>query len=186
MEGFWIWIVIMIIVGISKMIEKAKQAASENSPDRPRPRSTQRPRPTPSQPRRVSQPPPVVRPPLLDEEEEPIAPPVRPHHREWAVDEDELRRFLGEVTGTEPEPVRPPTPPPTPVMPAAPRAAEPAPSFKAESESSHVAASRPFEQVEERPNRAAQWAAAMRDPANLRNSIIAAEILGPPRALRNE
>jgi hypothetical protein len=178
MEGFWIWIFIMIIVGISKLVEKAKQAGTDTSTHQPRPRPAHRARPTASQPRRIAQPPPVIRPPMLDLEE-PIDPPPRPRQRQWTVDEDELRRFLGDVMGSKPEQAPAPYPPPTPAtkpMAAVERRSEPPPAAKVKWS----------EETVEAPNRASQWASAMRDHNNLRNSIIAAEILGLPKALQNE
>jgi hypothetical protein len=164
MEGFYIWIVIMIVVGISKLIEKAKQAAASDTQQTETRRS--RPRPSPTvRPATVRPPPPVI----------------KPQREAWEVDEDELRRFLGEMSGeAEVERAPPPLPPPVTAW------SQPEPAVEVETPAPAMRKSDPamtaFQQTAETPSRAAQWAAAMRDPNNLRNSVIAAEILGPPRA----
>lgn len=163
MEGFFIWIVIMIVVGISKLIEKTRQAsAGDNPPSMPR-RSPTRPSVKP-RPATQRTPPPVI----------------TPQREAWEVDEDELRRFLGDMSGEPTAKPVPPVPPPlTAWAQSEPETEEemPSPVMK-EAEPAQPSV---FESAET-PSRAAQWAAAMRDPNNLRNSVIAAEILGPPRA----
>lgn len=66
------------------------------------------------------------------------------------------------------QPTRPtPAPPPAPVKPAEPEPAKPVPA----------AAALPPPP----PSRSSQWATALRDRSNVRNIIIAAEIIGPPK-----
>ncbi|MEI6083858.1 MAG: hypothetical protein WCS70_06110 [Verrucomicrobiota bacterium] len=109
-----------------------------------------------------------------DEEPEPddVAPPL-PRPRSRPVTRNipapagpiQIREMMERLA----QPKRPVAPPPlvTPVDPApkAPPAPKPAP----------VAAEAP------RTNRSSQWATALRDRSNVRNIIIAAEIIGPPK-----
>jgi type IV secretory pathway VirB10-like protein len=80
---------------------------------------------------------------------------------------DDFRAFMERLTRPpQPTPAATPpvaraAPPPPPPKPAEPVAATPAP--------------------ERSPSGASRWAEALRDRQNLRNIIIAAEIIGPPR-----
>ena len=87
---------------------------------------------------------------------------TEPHDREDSG--KDLRDFMERLTRPpQPKPVAAPAPPPKP-PPAEPAAAPVAKT-----------------PVPEPPRRPSRWAEALRDRQNLRNIIISAEIIGPPR-----
>jgi len=149
----WIPIAVVIVVAISKILGKLKEATArpdEPAPAPPRPR-VQR----PARPRPTAVTPPVIR------EAQP---------RRWTVAADELREFVDRLQRqAQPAPAKPP-----PVPPPQPRAAppdEPAPAPKKAPTAKPAIASR-----------ANQWAVALRDRQNVRNIIVATEIIGPPKS----
>lgn len=155
------WIAVVVVVGISKVLGKLKEnAAEEEEPPPPQPRPMRRLRPA-AQPKAS----PVAPPPVLHEK--------RP--KGWQTTADELREFLERIQ--PPQATAAPKPPPPP--PSPPAAAPPAPAAKPASARPQPAPARPAP-----VNRAAQWAAALRDRQNIRNIIVAAEIIGPPKANR--
>lgn len=166
MDSFLIWLIIMIIVAIAKGVEKIKES---------RPTKTDRPAPR----KRESQRPPTVRrsstPPVMPKPVggEPLPSPrqTEPDTATWRVDETVLRRFMDEIA--------PPVPPPVPPLVRQPVVEEPKPVM------SQRVAAQPAEPVKPVRSRASEWAEAMRDRNNLRNTIMAMEILGPCKAEQN-
>ena len=110
-------------------------------------------------------------------EEEPAPPrpapkrPPRPLNKQpevWRVGDNLLREFVEQVRQVPaPPPIRLATP-----VPAAPPPPPPAPEKPAPPVVSHRA-----------PSRASIWGTALRDKSNLRNVILSAEIIGPPKGL---
>jgi hypothetical protein len=98
------------------------------------------------------------------------------------VDADQIRRFIEQMSGkTQP----PPAPPPPPIQPPRTREVEPpAPLPQPEPVQDVPAATQtPVKApVPAQTSRASQWAEALRDRNNIRNIVIAAEIIGPPKA----
>jgi hypothetical protein len=194
---FWVWIVIMVVVAVVKGLGKLKEAG-ESGDDEPadappvivkpkRPPQRARPRPAMVPPGSALDrgPEPVRRQITTAELREargmPTPPPVAAPpkaKRVWNVDEKKLREFIEQVTGQQlpraPEPVA--APPPLPAATAtAPTVAEPVAEAPPPPATSHAPA---------KPTRAQLWAEALRDRANTRNIIVAAEILGKPVSLR--
>ena len=100
----------------------------------------------------------------------------------WRVDAKQIRRFTGQLR----DPLQP-TPPPIAHPPVQEVEATVPPPLPPKMESTEATAATKQTTVEAPPasrvSRAAQWIEALRDRQNLRNIIIAAEIIGPPRAL---
>ena len=138
---FWIWVIIMLVVAVSKGLGKLQEMAQEEPTEKPA-----TPRPTRSVRRR----PPVQQPPQ---------PP--PPLREWQAAPETVRNFVQEVTR-----IAQPVPPASTPAPAPAPAPRPPP------------VARP---AQARATRAAQWREALRDRNNVRNIIIGAEVLGPPK-----
>jgi hypothetical protein len=148
----WIWVIVFIAAGLFKLLGKLK-AETEDEPAPP----PSIPKPKPRQPYR---PPPHAAP-------RPAA--HTPVPERWKVDAKRLEDFVDRVS-RQPKARASRVPPmaakPAPA-PAAPPSPKPAPTV--------------VPAPVEKPSRAALWGAAMRDKTNLRNVIIATEILGPPR-----
>ncbi|MCS7048548.1 MAG: hypothetical protein NZ483_04555 [Verrucomicrobiae bacterium] len=141
---FWIWLIIVVIMAITKGFEKLAEASRQS------PAETEPPPPQPKPPR-----------------------PKRPPHAR----QPQRQRV--------PPPVQPTAPPVTPPPPRA----EPAPSLREFAEPSQtvaVAPTPPVAAVEppRRSDRAKLWAGVLRDRQTLRSLVLAREILGPPRSLR--
>jgi hypothetical protein len=106
---------------------------------------------------------PPTTPPRPRPQVRPVIKPVT--QTKWEVAPKDLREFMQQLTRPpQPKPAPPPIAPPPVPKPAAP---PPAP----------VAA----KAAPEPPRRSSPWVAALRDRQNLRNIIIANEIIGPPR-----
>ncbi len=148
----WFWLIVAVFVLVSKIAGKLK--ASGETEESPAPPT--RPRPAP---RRVRPPPPVI---------------PRAQPREWKAKADELQEFLKRVQ--QPAPPSPPPAKPAPVAQPAPhpRLAEPPPLPPKPAKTPEPALTG--------ISRSAQWTAALRDRQNIRNIIIATEIIGPPKA----
>jgi hypothetical protein len=181
----FVWLIIFVMVAVAKGWSKLQQPADDDSSEsdeappvvRPRP---QIPRPQP-QPRpavapipRATRPPPRTVPRTTAR---PVPPPTR---GEWKVDADQIRRFIEQMGGKAqpPSPSQPVPPPPAREAepPAPPPQPEPARDAPAATQTT-AKASAPAQ-----VSRASQWAEALRDRNNIRNIIISAEIIGPPRA----
>jgi hypothetical protein len=101
----------------------------------------------------------------------PVSPaPRRKQPEAWRVGDSEMREYVEHVRPSPPPPpLRRATPVPTapPLPPEPPKPVPPPPAV----------VSPPT------PTRGSIWAAALRDKDNLRNVILSAEIIGPPRGL---
>jgi hypothetical protein len=182
MEGL-IWVIIVVVVALVKGLTKLAKPADEDTTDSdetppvalprpPRPRA----RPQP-QPRPVAMPPRHLPPPLQRTAApmgpRPVAAPVGEARK---IDADQIRRFIEQLSGqtTAPPPVAAP-----PVPSAAPPPLPPQPEAVADvPDQKQTIADAP---APVQPSRATQWAQALRDRQNVRNIVIAAEIIGPPR-----
>jgi hypothetical protein len=154
-----IWIVIAIVVALSKAFSKfqenaAKEKETAPPPPRPRPRS-----------QRASKAPPVSR------QAPRVPPPVEPRGESWTPPAS-LEEFLNQLPQAQPVKKTPPPPPP-PALPP-PRAQAEPPAKKPEPK---PAPTKP------RLSKSRQWALALQDRENIRNAIMAAEILGPAGGL---
>ncbi len=121
------------------------------------------------------EPPPAPRPPPVRRQARPRprpapAPVRQEQEKDRQAPPEDLREFMERLTRPpQPKPVMPPppitqrVPPPPAPKPAMPAAPPPAPA--------------------QTSRRASQWAEALRDRQNLRNIIISAEIIGPPRGV---
>ena len=178
MDGL-IWAIIFVVVALVKGFTKLQKPSAEDPADDdetppvgvPRP---SRPRPQPRPPVMSSQrlPPPVSR----------TAAPMGPRPIVAAagearkIDADQIRRFVERLSGQSvPQP--PVIPPPAPSAvhrppPPKPETVPEAPDIK----QTIVEAPIPTQSA-----RASQWAQALRDRQNVRNIVIASEIIGPPR-----
>ncbi len=148
---FWIWVVIAIVVAVVKALGKLQSAAEEEPI--PVPPKPQPQRPPRTRPRPSAAPPQATPAPVGG----------------WRADPEHLREFITQLT-------RQAQPPP--IVPAAAREAR-KPEPKPEPQPKQQTA--PAQVTEHKPSRAAQWAAAVRDKHNLRNIVIATEIIGPPK-----
>ena len=182
-----VWLVIFVIVAIAKGWSKLQQPADDDSsksgesPPVVRPgQQIPRPRPRP-QPRPAVAPIPRATRPLPRTVPRTATGPVpAPARGEWKVDADQIRRFIDQMSGKVQTPLPlPPVPPPLAreaEPPAPPPQPEPAHTAPAATESPAKAPA-PVQ-----ASRASMWAEALRDRNNIRNIIISAEIIGPPKA----
>lgn len=179
-----IWAVIFVVValvkGFTKLQKPAKDATDEDVPPVALPRPS-RPRP---QPRPQPQPRPAVvaaprLPPALSRTAAPMGPrPIAtPAGEARTIDADQIRRFIEQLSGqSAPQP--PAVPPPIPVTPPPPPPSKPEP-VPDTPDTGQTIAETPLPALSAR---ATQWAQALRDRQNVRNIIISAEIIGPPRS----
>ena len=194
---FLVWVGIMIVIAVVKGIAKLRENA-EDSPFAPPPPSA--PRPRPSTARRASAGNrPVTAPRVASTTRSAQAPGAAPppvKKGNWRVPLDDLQDFLndmehkaGEMTQPRPpvpapqlqrriEAAKVATPPPVPTRPTAQPAAHPTTAPKVETRIPAPARRRNV--------RATQWREALGDRRNVRNIIIAAEIIGPPKSLRQD
>jgi hypothetical protein len=173
-----IWLAIFVVVSIAKGWSKMQQSGKSDSSTaddappappgagpvvRPRPQ-LQRPQP---QQRPGTVPAPMARPAPR------VVPRAKaPTPRGRQVDADGIRRFVEQLSGKPPLPSgRKAEPPPAP-----PRRPEPV-AQAVEPKQPIVPAPVPVQ-----TSRASQWMDALRDRNNVRNIIISAEIIGPPKA----
>ncbi len=180
--GGLIWVIIFVMVSLAKGWSKLQQSKESNSPDSddvpppvpPKPPVSQpRPRPatvpTPRVPRAA---PPVMRRPMTQS-----APATTPAARK--VSADDIRRVV-EKMSRKPQPASPPRPGSAPPMARAELSSPPPlpPPLEAPAAKQTIAvAPAPVPS-----SRASQWTEALRDRQNIRNIIVAYEIIGPPRA----
>jgi cell division protein FtsN len=156
---FAVWLIIAIIVAVGKLWNKfITMQADEDEPTPSAPPPLQRAQPAqrrmPTQRREVERKPHTEEVRLVPEETRQVQP-------------KDLRDLMERLARPpQPKPVAPPPVKPLPV----PKAAEPAPKTV-------PAAAKPAPE----PTRASRWVEALRDRQNLRNIIISAEIIGPPR-----
>ncbi len=180
-----IWVIIVIVVAIVKGLTKLQKPADEDTTDSDEtppvafPR-TSRPQ---AQPRRQPQPRPVVVPsPRTTATVPRTAAPMGPRSvtapagKAGRIDADQIRRFVEQLSG-QPTPIPPVAPPPIPTASPPPSPPTPEPVTDAP-ELKQTIADAP---APTQPSRATQWAQALRDRQNIRNIVISAEIIGPPR-----
>jgi len=185
--GPLIWMIIFVVVALAKGWSKLQRpvdddsSKTEETPAVARPKPPQRPqprlqlRPAVPVPRAYSVPPQQRTLPRIPVR---AGAPSMPGGRK--VSSDEIRRFVEQLSGK----AQAPPPPPPPVARAPMRKAEPPPAPPPEPETSEpldkqAVAMAP---VSQSPSRSSQWMEALRDRNNIRNIVIAAEIIGPPRA----
>lgn len=181
-----IWLIIFVVVAIAKGWSKLQQSTADDSSDADEPPLVPpRPRVSPPRPRLQPRPvaPPTARPAARPQQ--PVLPQATPSRApapmrgERNVDAEQIRRFVEDLGG------KPQLPPPVPV-PSAPvaRAETPLPPSTPEPTASattipQTIAGAPAPQLRSSNS---QWMEALRDRQNIRNIIIAAEIIGPPKA----
>jgi hypothetical protein len=188
-----VWLVIFVMVALAKGWSKLQKQIDDDSPAtedeappiapvqrRTTPRAGMRPvvqRARPQPPRVV--PVPRAAQPVQRTVPRTAARPVgSPAPREgWKIDPEQIRRFVEQLSGQPPSTPPPPVASPPPVQKAPPPTPEPVAA--AAPESQPVMAEAPAPPA---TSRAAQWAEALRDRQNIRNIIISAEIIGPPKA----
>jgi hypothetical protein len=179
-----VWLIVFVMVVLAKGWGKLqKQIDKDSSQSKEAPPVTRpklhRPQP---QMRPVA---PVMRPaqPMQRTVARTAPPPAGPPapREPWRIDPEQIRRFVEQLSG-QPRPVPPPLAQPhihkteaiaPPPVPPTPEPAAPAPIAK------HTIAEAP---APPKASRASQWAEALGDRQNIRNIIISAEIIGPPKA----
>jgi colicin import membrane protein len=176
-----IWLIIFVMVALAKGWSKLQQSIDKDSTE-----SKEAPPVAPV--RRQPRPPPPVARTAPRTARLPVGPPPR---EAWRVDPEQVRRFIEQLSG-KPQPVPPPpvapppvrkmeaarprpAPPERPEQPPKPEPAAAAPVAKPPIPASPMPAPTP---------RAALWAEALRDKQNIRNIIISAEIIGPPKVFQ--
>jgi len=148
-----IWLIIGIVVMVAKGLGKLA-TPGEDEPEEPAPRPRPRPVNTGLPARRA-----------MARSVPPVVKPVTTDA--WTIGSGDLREFMDRLSGVpkpQPAPPAPIAPPPV----ATPIVEKPAPTPVA-----------PPAVAERR----SPWVAALRDRSNIRNIIISAEIIGPPRGL---
>ena len=102
---------------------------------------------------------------------------------ERKVSMDDIRRFVEQLSGKPQPPTAPPPPPPPIARPALRRAEPPPPPMPEPAAAAPVATQTVVAApAPAQTSRTSQWMEALRDRNNIRNIVIAAEIIGPPRA----
>jgi len=191
--GPLIWVIVIVMVSLAKGWSKLQQSAGNESSKSDDSLPVAPPKPPPRlQPRPAVAPMPRANLPPQQRAVPPRAMPrpgVKTMSGERKVSADDIRQFV-EKLGGKPQ-VRPPPPPPSPppiqaparrrsvrkaAAPPPPPRQEPAPAAPVASQT--VTASPTPAQV----SRASQWMEALRDRNNVRNIIIGAEVIGPPKA----
>jgi hypothetical protein len=170
---FIIWLIIFLVVGLAKAWSKSQEQVDDDSPappPKPRPPVAKR----PPQPRPLPQARPIPR--AVEQHAPPVVPPPPTETRELEGGADG-RDFMEQLQRKlQPQPIAAPpvaraAPPPTPALPP-----PPPPTPKAKPQTTAPAPPQ--------PSRTSQWAEALRDKQNIRNIIISAEIIGPPKAFQ--
>jgi hypothetical protein len=165
---FLVWLIVAILIAISKGLGKLQERAGKTPPVKPPP--VQRPPEAIRRPVSERAVPPLVRPLtpeylreiVRDHQPSPAAPRPRtaPPRAVAAKQTQRAGRPRSLTEPLQPKPVTPSTAA-TPVPPARPATAA----------------------AQAVPARLSPWAEALREKTNLRNIIISAEIIGPPKAL---
>ena len=171
--------IIVVVVGIVKGLTKLQKPADEDTADADETPPVAIPRPLRPQPQPR---PPVMStqrlPPPLSRTAAPMGPRsvTAPAGKAGRIDADQIRRFVEQLSG-QPTPVPPVAPPPVPTAAPAPLPPTPEPVTDALDLKQTIADAPAPTQL----SRATQWAQALRDRQNVRNIVISAEIIGPPR-----
>jgi len=178
-----IWLIIFVVITIAKNWSKFAGSSDENSSanDDGAP-PTPRPKPQPPVQRPRVQPRPLVTSapaPRGSRMQQPMAPRARPSTAAAPVrgqrrpDAEQLRRLVGQLAENPPVlPSRPMEPPPA----ATAKMALPEP------EATPAPPPSPAGPEPMQRSRASQWRGALLDRQNVRNIIIGAEVIGPPKA----
>jgi hypothetical protein len=187
MDGL-IWVIIFVVITVVKGLTKLAKPAADDSADTdedtppvalPRP-SRPQPQPRPQMRARST----VVSAQRLPSSSQRTAAPMGPRPIAASaggarrIDADQIRRFIEQLSGqSAPQP--PVAPPPVP-------SAAPPPPPKTDAvpyvpDTTQTIAEAPAP-APAQSGRATQWAQALRDRQNIRNIVIAAEIIGPPRS----
>jgi len=188
----YVWLIIFVMVALAKgwsklqkQIDEDSSESTEESPPiapvqrRAKPREGVRPlqpqRARPQAPR-MAPVPRTVQPAQRTVPRTAARPVGSPAPREgWRIDPEQIRRFVEQLSGQSP--ATPPPVAPPPVQKALPPTPEPVVATAAEAKPVMAEAPAP-----PTTSRASQWAEALRDKQNIRNIIISAEIIGPPKA----
>jgi hypothetical protein len=182
MDGL-IWAIIFVVVALVKGFTKLQKPAADDPSDLdetppvavPRlPRPQSRPQPQPRPPIASTQ----RLPPSLQRTAAPMGPrPIAaPTSGAGKIDADQIRRFIEQLSGQSvPQP--PVIPPQAPSTLPAPPPPKPEPvQDTPDTEQTIAEAPAPAQSA-----RTTQWSQALRDRQNIRNIIISAEIIGPPK-----
>jgi hypothetical protein len=158
-----VWLIVAIVVAVTNGLKKLANPTASNQES--------------VEPVRPPDRPPAVRPPADDRPVLQNPPPiVRPTNTEMRPEPRDLREFMERLS-------RPaPAAPAPPVVKKRPPAAPPKPAPVAQQVA--MATEAPLKAAGPAPSPAnlnSQWTDALRDRKNLRNVVIAMEILGPPR-----
>ncbi len=176
-DGSVIWAILVVVFALVKGLSRLAKPADDDPPaldekppvSRPPvpPRQRSRPQPLAETGRRNERP--VRRPASSKAAPRPIATPMRKAPR---IDNDQIRQFVERLTR---QPARPTaTPPPIAIV-------EPVSAPQAvPAEAKQVPDATPAASFS---TRGSQWTEALRDRQNIRNIIISAEIIGPPRSI---
>jgi hypothetical protein len=185
--GGLIPVIILVVVSLARGWSKLQQSPDKSSPELdddalppvpPKP-PVPRPQPRPAvapMPRVPRAAPPIMRRPTSQPGPVPI-PPAR------KVSADDIRRVV-EKMGRKPQPAAP-TPLPShsvPVSPVTRTEPPPSPSLPPPLEAPVQKQTIADAPLPAQSSRASQWTEALRDRQNIRNIIVAYEIIGPPRA----
>jgi hypothetical protein len=169
-----IWLIIFLMVAATKVWSKSQEQVDDDPPaSTPKPRSPVAKRPP--RPRPLPQTRPIPR--AVERRTPPVASP-RPTETRGLGGGADLRDFMEELQRKlQPQPiagapVARAAPPPAPAQP-------PPPQPPTQKQTPQTSAPAPPQ-----PSRALQWAEALRDKQNIRNIIISAEIIGPPKAFQ--
>lgn len=168
----WIWVIIFVVVAASKLWSQFQQK-TEGGDQASEPMASKPPPILPVGRQELPSAHPIPRGPTA-------APSSSSIEEKWGEAPKSLRDFMEQMRRQMQPPVARPAPPsvataPLPVAePVAP--AEPVPAPEPEPV--------PAPTVVSEPSRASRWSAAMRDKQNVRNIIIGAEVLGPPKGSR--
>lgn len=180
-----IWVIIVIVVAIVKGLTKLQKPAGEDTADSdetppvafprtPRPQAQPRPQPQP-RPVMVSSPRTTA---TIPRTAAPMGPRsvTAPAGKAGRIDADQIRRFIDQLSG-QPTPAPPVAAPPVPAAASPPPLPQPEPVADSPDTKQTIAAAPSSPQT----SRTTQWALALRDRQNIRNIVISAEIIGPPR-----
>jgi hypothetical protein len=173
-----IWAIIFVVVAMVKGFTKLQKPASEDTDDADETPPVAVPRPARPRPQPQPQPPVISShrlPPPLSRTAAPMGPrPIAAAAGEArTIDADQIRRFIEQLSGQS-------VPQPPVIPPQAPSAPPPQPEPVPETPDKEQSIAEPPAPAQS--TRAAQWAQALRDRQNVRNIVISAEIIGPPRA----
>jgi hypothetical protein len=182
MDGL-IWAIIFVVVALVKGFTKLQKPAADDSADEDETPPVMAPGPARPQPRPQPRPRPVVLaaqrlPPPISRTAAPMGPrPVAAAAgKARTIDADQIRRFIEQLSGQSmPQPPAVPPPVPSPAPPPPPPQPESVPDVP---DTQQTIAKAP---ASTQSTRASQWAQALRDRQNVRNIVISAEIIGPPR-----